>query len=261
MSNRLVVSWDALLNTVLFAGRIMLENGGEIGRVEETAGYLLQAYGVNDYDCYATPTVWMVSFRDDEGTNYAAMRRIDARSSHLSRVAEVNQLSRQVCEAAGTMDLHEVYGRLEKCEKKAAYPDVLKVLGAALAAGFFTLMINSRWLDAVTAFAAGGLVKCITLYIAKRQANTLVVNLAGGLLTSLLVCAAARLGWAINAEATLVSALMPYLPGLLVVTTARDFARGDLVSGISNGFEALFVMLVLAVGAAMPPLLLAGCGL
>ena len=44
---------------------------------------------------------------------------------------------------------------------------------------------------------------------------------------------------------------MPLLPGLAMTNAIRDTMRGDLVSGVARGAEALLVAVALGTGAGL----------
>ena len=41
-----------ILNLAVSIGEVMLESGGEIYRVQETVGHVLEAYGIGDYHVF-----------------------------------------------------------------------------------------------------------------------------------------------------------------------------------------------------------------
>ena len=73
------------------AGHILLENGAEISRVEDTIQHLASAYGVEDESFYVLSNGIIAT-----GQHYARAEFIPIKGTQLSRVVEVNQLSREV---------------------------------------------------------------------------------------------------------------------------------------------------------------------
>ena len=49
----------------------------------------------------------------------------------------------------------------------------------------------------------------------------------------------------------IIGAIMPLLPGLAMTNAIRDTMRGDLVSGVARGAEALLVAVALGTGAGL----------
>ena len=52
---------NRIMNVAAYAGKIILESGGEIYRVEETIIRICNAYSINNVQPFATPTVIIVS--------------------------------------------------------------------------------------------------------------------------------------------------------------------------------------------------------
>ena len=73
------------------AGHILLENGAEISRVEDTIQHLASAYGVEDESFYVLSNGIIAT-----GQHYARAEFIPIKGTQLSRVVEVTQLSREV---------------------------------------------------------------------------------------------------------------------------------------------------------------------
>ena len=82
---------DTLARTVTKAGMILLENGAETNRVEDTMYRLCKAYGASVVDTYATPTLLIVSFTLN-GQLVHNIKRIHIQSTNLSRIDAVNTL-------------------------------------------------------------------------------------------------------------------------------------------------------------------------
>ena len=87
------------------AGHILLENGAEISRVEQTMEHIASAYGVNDESFFVLSNGIITT-----GRQYARAEFIPIRGTQLSRVVEVNQLSRDVSD--GSIPLGELESRL-----------------------------------------------------------------------------------------------------------------------------------------------------
>ena len=65
-----------------------------------------------------------------------------------------------------------------------------------------------------------------------------------------------KIGMAKNYDAVAIGNIMLLVPGISLVSAARDFISGDLLSGIMRFVESVLVALAIAVGFALPSLLL-----
>ena len=73
------------------AGHILLENGAEISRVEETMTRIASAYGIEDESFFVLSNGIIAT-----GQHYARAEFIPIKGTRLAKVVEVNQLSRDV---------------------------------------------------------------------------------------------------------------------------------------------------------------------
>ena len=77
------------------AGRIIMENGGETYRVEETVTRMGRAFGLKNVESFAVPSGVFVSCEKEDGTHETAVLRVHRRGTNLRRVDAVNQISRR----------------------------------------------------------------------------------------------------------------------------------------------------------------------
>ena len=219
------------------AGRLIMENGGETCRVEETVLRMGHAFGFREVECFAVPSGLFVSYRKSDGTIETAVKRIRRKGIDLTRIDEVNAISRHLEQEK--MSCQEVLSQLKAVERR---PSRLSTAGWALMFG------GGAW-DMVTAFFVGLLIEWVTLLMDKFHMQTLVATLAGGFLAAFLPMAVNRLTGALVVEAAVAGALMPMLPGLAMTNAVQDTMRGDMVSGISSAVSAAMSAVLLAVGA------------
>ena len=79
------------------AGALMLENGAEIYRVEDTIERIIRSKtNAKDVDVYSTFNVIILSFTY-ENEVHSNVRRVKSRSNKLFYVDKVNQFSRDFC--------------------------------------------------------------------------------------------------------------------------------------------------------------------
>ena len=78
------------------AGRLIMENGGETYRVEETITRMGKAFGLDRVESFAVPSGLFISYRKTDGETETSVTRVRKGSRRLSRVDEVNAVSRRV---------------------------------------------------------------------------------------------------------------------------------------------------------------------
>ena len=230
------------------AGRLIMENGGETCRVEETVLRMGHAFGFHEVECFAVPSGLFVSYRKSDGTIETAVKRIRRKGIDLTRIDEVNAISRHLEQEK--MSCQEVLSQLKAVERRPSRLSPLQMAGAAaMSTAGWSLMFGGGAWDLVTAFFVGLLIERVTLLMDKFHMQTLVATLAGGFLAAFLPMAVNRLTGALVVEAAVAGALMPMLPGLAMTNAVQDTMRGDMVSGISSAVSAAMSAVLLAVGA------------
>ena len=197
------------------AGRLIMENGGETCRVEETVLRMGHAFGFREVECFAVPSGLFVSYRKSDGTIETAVKRIRRKGIDLTRIDEVNAISRHLEQEK--MSCQEVLSQLKAVERRPSRLSPLQMAGAAaMSTAGWSLMFGGGAWDTVTAFFVGLLIEWVTLLMDKFHMQTLVATLAGGFLAAFLPMAVNRLTGALVVEAAVAGALMrkstPTLP-------------------------------------------------
>ena len=119
---------ELLLATCLLAGKIMISSGSETYRVEDTVKHIAQSAGVSDEDVFTLPTGIFIS---DRQNSMMQQRAIFERVTNLSKIHEVNRLSRQFAEKKLT--LQELNQQLKIVDQKCkSYSLGFQLLGAAV---------------------------------------------------------------------------------------------------------------------------------
>lgn len=237
------------------AGRLIMENGGETYRVEETITRMGRAFGLRDVESFAIPSGVFVSFRQEDGELETAVMRVRKGSTDLTRVDAVNQISRQV--EAGTLDCQGALDALKAIEHQPArFSPLQLVLAAAVSSGGWAIMFGGGWAEALVAMLAAGLSQLMSGAFQRRKLHGLVAVLGGSLVAALLPMVVHRALYPLMVDATVAGALMPMLPGLAMTNAVQDTMRGDIVSGLSHGISALLTAAMVAGGALMAASLL-----
>ena len=84
-----------VIDICLTAGRLMIEGGSEMYRVEDTMMRIARNAGVEDPRVFATPTCVFMSL---DGGKLSQMKQIRDRNINLELVDRVNDLSRKFAE-------------------------------------------------------------------------------------------------------------------------------------------------------------------
>ncbi len=237
---------DTVVEIVRLAAQILLRNGAETYRAEDTVLRICRSY---EYDpsVVALPTGVMITIQAKAGTR-TVISRIEARTVDLSKIAEVNDLSRRITrrelsDEAALCQMRQLLNENPQNLWKSA------VFGA-VSAGFFAIMFQGGWMEFAVTFAVGFVVQLLVSLLPER-AGLPAVNLVGGILTAALSVIFAGLFHMTSADTVIAAALMPMLPGLVMTNAIRDAMHGDLVSGVARAVDAILRAVLLAAGAGV----------
>ena len=231
----------AALRALCLAARIILENGGETYRVEETVLRMASGLGLQEARVVAFPTSLFVTL----GTRTITMR-VARRGNDLLRLASANDISRQV--ALGHMGAEEAEHALLAIAQSPAPAQPLLIAAAGVCAAMFALMFRGGLGAALVALLTGALSQAVSPLFARLEMSHLVTNVVGGFLTAFI---AALFHFFIpynSPNAAIAGGIMPLLSGLLMTNAMRDTMYGDLVSGIARAVEALLIAATVACG-------------
>ena len=240
---------NRILKLAAYAGRIILENGGETYRVEETICRICSAFEIKEADSFVTPTGIMISVTDDSGHTASLIKRINSRSVNLEKISKVNDLSRHIMTKTLTLDYIE--NELKKIDAAKHYSKNIQVLASASAAGFFTLLFGGSLRDFFVALTIGAFIKILSIKLGKIQINQFFINIMGGALAALSALTCVSLNLANHSDKIIIGSIMLLVPGLAITNAIRDTIEGDLVSGVSRAIEALFIAGAIAVGSGV----------
>ncbi|MCT8975982.1 threonine/serine exporter family protein [Clostridium sp. CX1] len=235
-----------VLNIATYAGKIILENGGEIYRVEETIIRICNAYNIKIVEPFATPTAIIVSASSEYGQNISIIKRIKKRSLNLEKISQVNDISRNIKNKGFTLEYIE--SELHKVENSKSYSIKVNILFSGITAAFFALVFGGNLRDFFVSFIIGCLIKSTSTLLGFLQTNDFFVNTLCGALAALVALLSVHLGIGAHADKIIIGSIMLLVPGLAITNAIRDTIAGDLIAGISRGVEAFLIAIAIAVG-------------
>jgi len=241
------------------AGRLIMENGGETYRVEETITRMGKAFGLQRVESFAVPSGLFISYLRQDGDTETSVTRVRKGSRRLNRVDAVNAVSRQV--ENGEIGFDEALAQLQAIERSQPLVNgPLLVLAAAASAAGFTGMFGGSAVDMLISGTVGALVELLAHLLARLKLQDVVSTLAGSLFSTLLPMVFAHLTGIGTVEPIVAGALMPLLPGLAMTNAVQDAMRGDMVSGLSHGLSAVLTAVLVAGGALVAAALMSLMG-
>ena len=235
-----------VLTVALRAGEILLENGANTGRVEETVHRIGGALGAEGIEVYVTPTGIMASVVS-HGEHQTRVLRVVGSGFDLSRVSAVLDVSRNV--AAGRLDREAAWAALERIAAQSrAYPPLVTALALSLGCASFAALFGGeiRAIGA-TAIAAGAAQLLRTRLQRANLGRLLPVGIVAAVASGLGLALATLFGSPAPTLAML-SAVLLLVPGALMVSSISDLFRGDTIAGLARAAAAALTISAVASG-------------
>lgn len=243
-----------ILTLAVEVGEAMLRCGAEIYRVEDSVIRILKAFGLEDFDAYVLSNGIFASANEKQEDACSVVRYVPLSAMHLGRLAALNQLTRDIC--SHTCGIQEAMERLESCKKVPTYSYGIQLLACGTGCAAFTLMFGGHAADAVCAFAIGVVEQMALSFFGKRKMSRFLTNIYVSLIISVLSLPVAAGLLPLLHDKIVIGAIMPLVPGVALTTSIRDFYNSDYLSGTIHLIDALLTALCIAVGIALPILLL-----
>lgn len=245
MASKILTEHDKkkILRLALFAGEIMLVNGAETYRVEDTILRICHSRNIFHVNAFVTPTAIIIA--DDRYDGYSFMKIIDARDTNLQKVALVNSFSRDFVNSEIDLDL--ALKNLKIISEKVAYKVWVRVLWCGIASSSFAGIFGGGFGDLVCAFIISMIASVTALGMFKLDDNAFLSTATSGIVITILALLSISLGIGNNLDMIIAGSIMPLLPGVAFTNGMRDFIAGDLISGMSRAFEAAIIAAAIAV--------------
>ena len=240
-----------VLDVAAFAGHVLLENGAEIFRVEETIEKIAHAYGMKGDHAFVLSSGIFLTEQTSSHSIYANVKHIPLSSVNLERVARVNQLSREI--TAGKYTVDEAMEALKEIAESKETGRIKPMLAYGIGSGSFCYLFGGSLRDSLAAFLSGIVLFWFLYAFGKRKQNTskIVMNILCGALVSSISIFLWKLKVASDLNHTIIGSIIPLLPGVAFTNAIRDLANEDYISGTVRMVDALLVAVCIALGVGM----------
>lgn len=227
------------------AGTLLLKNGAEIFRVQETISRILQAYQVENYHAYVVSNGIFVTVNESGVNHQTLIRYIPLDEVNLSRICAVNQVSRAIC--AGQYTPQQAAAELQSIATLRVTPMAVQILACGVASAAFCCLFGGTLLDGAYTLLLGILLKLFQCRVCRFQSKFTALIAASALVT-LLSGAGTLLLPALHRHNIVTGGIITLLPGVPFTTSIREFFNSDYLSGIIHMVDALLTAICIALG-------------
>ena len=239
---------ERILKTACKLGRNILENGGEIYRVEETINFFLEAYGVENAQIFAIPATIIVTI-DDGDKPLTQVERVKGSIQNLDKLAKFNDLSRRACKDKPSIDT--VLKEIEDIRNEKPYSFFVSLMAYGFTAFFFCLFWKGDLRDSIVAFICGLSTKYCLEYMSRGKTNIFFSNAVSSAVIAYIAIICVNLGVAHHYDKIIIGSIMSLVPGVAITNIMRDIIAGDVITGTTKLAEVLLTALAIAVGIAL----------
>lgn len=233
-------------------GKIMLSNGAETYRVEDTVQRMAESRGLEDVNVFVITTGILFS-ATHEGETITILERVNSQSIDLESIDRANEFSRSF--TLGKLSLEESEIQVKQLQNPPKFSKIIRILGSGMGGGFFVLLFNGTFYEFLLAYIASALTVYLTDSLESKHFNFFIKNIIGGFLSALFgvvfVLMIRQFGMQASINTVIIGPLMTLVPGVSLTNGIRDLISGELIAGSAKIMEALFIAIALAFGVGI----------
>lgn len=240
---------EAVMELAMQAGHVLLENGAEIFRVEETMKRICKYYGVESESAFVLSNGIFITGGNADERFFAKVQQIPVSGSRLDKVVAVNQLSREI--EQGLYTVREATAKLERIRQMPGKSNRSMIFASAVASAAFCYLFGGNLRDGLAAFLSGLVLYLYVLFIANPYLSKIVGKIGGGLTVALTCGLLYAVGIGRHLSFMMIGSIMPLVPGVAFTNAIRDMADENYLSGSVRLLDALLSFLCIALGVGI----------
>lgn len=245
------IDYKRWMETAILAGEIMLRNGAETYRVEDTINRILKKSNLSYSEVFVVTTGIFVTLDDKSIEASTIIKRVSERGTNLTKIDKVNTVSRKLCDEK--LSIEEAFEELTRIStEKHQYSKIVSNISVAIVSGAFTLLLGGSLLDMGVAFLGGILLAFVLQLSQIAHLNSFLEDMiASFFLTAWAVLCHKLLLNNFNMDLVISGMIMPLVPGVAITNAIRDTLQGDYTSGGARALEAFVKAAAIAMGVGL----------
>ena len=244
------------LNCAMDIGELMLINGAEVHRVEDSVRRMCSAFGYDRIDVFIITSSMVVTvFKGEESLTQT--RRIVVSTTDLERIHRLNDLSRKICmHQFKTAD--EIKAEIQSIVRQKNYPLWLECLAYAVISAAFAIFFGGNLADGGVAFFIGLFARVLIYFADRARMNKMFIKFISCFFATMLAIVSTRIGLVDSVDKALIGNIMTLIPGVGLTNALRDLFTGDSIASLLRFIEAVLTALAIAAGYFVATFLLGG---
>lgn len=238
------------MSVVLRAGKLLIESGAEVYRVEDTMKHFAKALQIENFEAYVVSSSIIASGINRYGKQEAKVCNTDGVTANLGRLEAVNNLSRQIAKQ-DLVSPEEIVKQLDLIEHQKDYSLLVTLISYFCGAGSFSLALGSSLLDSFSA-AVTGLILGYFLNLMESRIHTgFLLTILGSSVVALSANLLYFSGLGEHRSIIILGALMVMVPGAAFVNSVREFSQNNFSTGLALIMSALLICISISAGVAI----------
>ncbi len=235
-----------VLRLATFIGQLMLANGAETYRVEDTVKRICKSRGFCHINVFMAPNTIIVS--DDRFDGYTFMKVIESRCINLNIIDILNDFSRKFV-GNPEMSIDDALEELKSLEYKQPHTQREVNIWTAIGSSSFAVLVGGDnfitfMLTLITSVVAmmsyEKIKKMSNLPVLATLVSSIIIGFCGIGLVEMQILETPKM--------LIVGSIMPLLPGVPFIKAIRDLVSGELMSGVGRVIDAGIIATAIAVG-------------
>ncbi len=250
------MDYEKILKVILDIGEAMIGSGAEISRVEDSLYRMCNSYGFRKVNCWVIITNIQATVETPEGEIITQIRHVPGGEMNFDRLDYLNNLSRKAC--AGTPDAAELRKMLDVVMARPEQPKWLHYVAGVMGGAGFAVFFNCDLQDGLVAVLASLIIIAIGDALGRIEQNPLIYNAIISFIVEIFILGCVHFGFGHHYSNITVGVVMLLISGIGFTNGIRDLMHTDTLSGIINIARSVLGATGIAIGIALPILLMKG---
>lgn len=235
----------SIFRLALFTGELMLRNGAETYRVEDTVLRICNSRGYKHVNVFTSPTVIIISDERFDGITF--MKTIKNRGININKIDLLNTFSREFV-SNKDLSIEDAITSLKTIEKVKSYNQWVVYIGTGLGSACFSVLLGCTLIDFIFTFITSIFAVIIYDKMFGISGIPSFATLTAAIFIAIIGTSLSSIGILSQPNTLIVGSIMPLLPGVSLIKGLRDLISGDLISGVARAFDATLTAVAIAVG-------------
>ncbi len=249
MKRRPVANLKNEIDAVLLAGRILMESGAEVFRIETTMNHIADSLAIEQFEVYVVNQGIIASGTNQLGYQESKVMNVNETTIDLGKLEAVNALSRSLSKKNKVTPSY-VFHKLKEINERTFYPVWVILAAYFFGAGGFSLALGSSPIDSFTAAMAGILAGWFIQIATTRIHTPFLTTILASAIVSLSVNIFYFIGLGETKSIIILGALMIMVPGGFFINAIREISHNNFAIGFTLLMSALMTCISISAGVA-----------